>query len=84
MNEWNCPKKIISTFDAMIAEDITGIRLTKECKRCGKIFKPKVTNQKFCCRICSDTYHDKMEELKSKYGNNFKKWLGNEIKSIYY
>jgi transposase len=84
LNEWNCPKKINNSFDVMIAEDIAGIRLTKECKCCGVIFKLRNQNQKFCCRLCSDTYHNKMEEAKSKYGNSFKQWLGNEIKSIYY
>ena len=84
MNEWNCPKEINNSFDEAIAEEYTGVRQTKECKRCGKVFKLLKVNQKFCCRDCSDKYHDKMEELKRIYGNDFKKWLGKSLREAYY
>ena len=84
MDEWNCPKEISNTIDEMIAEEHTGIRKTKECKRCGQEFIIRKPNQKFCCRDCSDKYHAKIEELKHKFGNDFKKWLGKSLKEAYY
>ncbi len=83
MNEWNCPKKVNNTMDRLIMEEYTGVRVERECKRCGKVFTIKHKGQKFCCRECKTKYHLQMYNLKREHGNDFKKWLGKSIGEYY-
>lgn len=78
--EWQYPKKINNTLDLLIAESITHVKgKIVECKRCGKEFKQKGKDQKFCSRECCDKYYSRLKEYKETYGKDFTRWLDNKI-----
>lgn len=70
-NIWVYPKKITNSFDRLIVEEFEDLQFPIECKRCGKEFKRKYTEQIFCSRECSRIYKTKMRQMKEKHGDKF-------------
>jgi hypothetical protein len=53
------------------------------CKRCGKPFTKKYREQIFCSRLCVSRYRTRINEMVEKYGDEFERWLDNEMDCSY-